>query len=525
MNKYIFYYDESYTCRNVNYKNESINIEINENDAEFYIGCFIGSNQWEEILPAVSQLEKEYKKNQGMNDAKELKSTDLLKRKSLKYGISSLKENTISFYSKLFEILNNKVKIHINVLNKYEQIIINFFPDSIWFEERNYSWQLFIYSFTKFLTNHRNEYDITKILFSNDCNEDKIKKLICIFKEHLNRIKNLNKKTNEIEIINMFLKVLSEKDFCLKDIKKIAWNYDMISTAFKNYIDSTNIEINKITIDNEQNTKEALEKFFGNNTVFEEDSKDNILIRICDWVAGFIGRLILNYSLQIKNNPNEFSEQLSLLENKCFCFCESSKKMILQIYDLFLNQQNEYWATTTSIYSDYTILFYTFIRYCQYCLEEKKNMNPNDFNNFLNYEYDCRYNNSIKHLRDNYEEEILLSYLNDYPNYNSNDYSDIEIQCYIQEYHNSNGALSFRFIDKNNNKKIVFWTSPYDYDSVKFKYKLLKIASDIKNMHENEFYKKEGKNYIIIQGILLEETSKEIIIAAYLSELFYVKTN
>ena len=386
MREYDFYYDESYQCRAITYKNHT-NIEINNSDAEFYIGCFIGSTDWESLIPRLISLESRYKEEQGINDDVEIKSHHLLKPQNLKYGIASLPDHTILFYSNLFRILDNNVKIHINVLNKYEEIVKEIFPSSDWFDRNCYLYKPFIYSMTKFLSHHQNKYDILSIFYSYKNNKWKIKQLIAIFEKHRNSIKNLEKKQEEINIMQLFIKIMSNNTFYLRSIKhNLRWDYDKIATIFANYCASIPLLIRNISIDREENTLRSMKKFFPKAVGLE--SSEHIQIRVCDWVVGFIGRLMLSYYNQLRsNNIYEFTNQLSMLKPECFILRLNQKEIILQMYKLFLEQQESYWSTTTSIYSDYTMVLYTMIRYCQDCIVHNINMNNIDFNESLITEY------------------------------------------------------------------------------------------------------------------------------------------
>lgn len=111
-------------------------------------------------------------------------------------------------------------------------------------------------------------------------------------------------------------------------------------------------------------------------------------------------------------------------------------------------------------------------------------------------------------------------YLSDYPNQIPEQDDDYSVSCYIEEY-NKNGKLCARLRDKHTNKKIVFWTSPHDELAYEQKNDLLSFLSETKKMNNPEFYKKDGKAWIMIQAILLSETKDIIELASYCSELFY----
>lgn len=382
--EYAFYYDETYHDKKLTFK-ENSNIEKEKNDSEFFLGCFLGSNQWGNIKNEVLKLEKDYKQKEGINEGEELKSNNLIKPKYLVNGISSLPEKNVKFYSELFKILDKRVDIHLIFLNKYEEIIMKAIPNDKWFYSKGINYKEFVYSLTKFVSHHKDKYDFLSILYSNNKNKIKNDNFIKIFKAHKEQIENIDKKQDEVRLMNIFVDVFSIKTFYLKKIpKKIKWNYDKVSLSFKNYCFSENIDFGKIIIDNEENTLKSM-KQYKIPFVYCVDSKGEIAVRICDWIVGFIGKIVFSYSRQIKDLKDiEFTERLSLLAKEDFVFREDQKKLITQIYKLFLVQQDNYWATTTSNYFDYTMLFYTFIRYCEL---GKEKLNPIDFNAELHKEF------------------------------------------------------------------------------------------------------------------------------------------
>ena len=84
----IFYFDEAYHDKAITYKNDSINL-VKNNVEEFYVGCYIGSDEWETIDKAVLELEQKHKRLLGATDAA-LKSTAMLRKPKLQYGLASL---------------------------------------------------------------------------------------------------------------------------------------------------------------------------------------------------------------------------------------------------------------------------------------------------------------------------------------------------------------------------------------------------------------------------------------------------
>lgn len=141
-------------------------------------------------------------------------------------------------------------------------------------------------------------------------------------------------------------------------------------------------------------------------------------------------------------------------------------------------------------------------------------MNPN-FNDHDLLDHDLRTDDSIISL--------YTAYLKDYPNELPDITDEYSVHCYIEEYE-ENGKSCARFRDKETNREIVFWTSPRDTAAIEQENDLLEFLSQTKKMNNREFYKKDGTDCILIQAILLSESSDTIEVASYFVELFYAHT-
>lgn len=380
----IFYFDEAYHDKAITYKNDSINLEKN-NVEEFYVGCYVGSDEWETIDKVVLELEQKHKRLLGAKDA-ELKSTALLKMSQLQYGLASLSKKTLDFYKELFEILSGKVKIHLSILNKYEFLLKECLPNVEWFHEHGVIYQTFVYSFTKFMILHP-DYDFPSIMFSKRNDKWKIKSILSILQEHIIKIKDIQKKESELLSVNSMIQVFSHPEFYLHSIpEKLHWGYDFSPKLFHAYCEELGIMPDCIYVDDEENTVKALKKEFPVD-VTGINSKDSAEIRVCDWMAGFISRMLLCYDRDYKNDKeNDLTENIHFLAEQYFRNDDEFKSFMSLLYDLFIKQQESYWATSGSIYNDQSACFYTFLRYYDDCREYEITPNPSDFNLMLSEE-------------------------------------------------------------------------------------------------------------------------------------------
>ena len=288
---YVFYFDETFHTKKITYKDNKLNIE---NDVDFYVGCYIGSYNWNQIENELIALEKEYKHKMGIPDNQELKSTSLINKNKLSYGVCSLKKTTIDFYNRLFEILNNNIKIHFDVLSKYEFLICEILPEPSWWEQNNLNIKTFLYSFTKFIILHP-QYKICDVLLSEQDNRQKKKKLINIFNEHLIKIDGILKKQQECKAVEAMLQIFQTTSIYFKTFDKLQWNYYMSPTLFNGYLEDAKLKLKHLYVDEEYNTVSAAQSLFGEKAT-PLNSKESIQIRVCDWIACLISRLLLSYS-------------------------------------------------------------------------------------------------------------------------------------------------------------------------------------------------------------------------------------
>ena len=381
----IFYFDEAYHDKAITYKNDTINLEKN-NVEEFYVGCYIGSDEWEDIGRAVLELEQKYKKTLGTNSDAELKSTALLKMSQLQHGLASLSKKSLDFYKELFAILSGKVRIHFSILNKYEYLIKECMPSREWFSSHGAIYPSFVYSFTKFMILHP-VYDFPSILFSKRNAKWKVKAITDVFLEHAKKIKGIDKKKTELNAVNSMIQIIKHPDFYLHNIpEKLHWSYEFSPQLFHLYCDETGIKPDCIYVDNEENTVKALKKEF-DFEVTGVDSKQRVEIRICDWIAGFFSRMLLSYDKDYKNDKeNDLTENIHYLDEQFFRDDDAFSDFMKVLYDLFIIQQEAYWATGGTVYSDQTVCFYTFLRYYDYCRVNDKAPNASDFNSMLTEE-------------------------------------------------------------------------------------------------------------------------------------------
>lgn len=398
MDLYDFYFDETFHTRKITYINKKLNID---DDVNFYVGCCIGSSEWDNIQEDLLLLEKKYKHKLNIREDQELKSTSLINCNKLQYGVCSLRKEVVDFYTELFTILNNHVKIHFSILNKYEFLLKNIFPDDVWLRKHGIDCKGFFYTLTKLIILHP-ELHIIDILLGKGRDRNKRRALVTKLKKRMSKIENINKKREEVQAIQSLINIFQTTLIPFTAINKLEWNYVVSLIPFKAFLQEKQIPMRHLYIDKEEKTLDAAEILFGNNASML-DSKKSIQIRVCDWIACFISRIMLSYSRGYINANTCFdlSETVCLLDKRCFQFSERTKSLTLEMIELFLRQQEGHWSTVSGMYSDGVLNFYAFLRYCYVCFQENIKPTPEEFNNCLAIEankiiHDDRYAAKIK---------------------------------------------------------------------------------------------------------------------------------
>ena len=290
MEHYNFYFDETYHTRKITYRNGKLNLD---NDKDFYVGCYIGAKDWEPLQNQLLSFETRQKQKLGISPDKELKSTSLINSNKITYGLHSLNSYAIDFYTELFEILKGNIKIHLYIMNKYEFLFHNIFPNPKFFRDRGVIYKNFMYCLTKFVVLHP-QYKICDVLLSPQKDRQKRRQIITILKKHLRKIENIQKKQKEKETISLLVNIFHAIPFHFRCAETIDWDYRASPALFEEFLFEQNIGLKNLYIDNEAKTVEAARAQF-EDSVFAVQSEDNIQIRVCDWIACLISRIVLSH--------------------------------------------------------------------------------------------------------------------------------------------------------------------------------------------------------------------------------------
>lgn len=139
--------------------------------------------------------------------------------------------------------------------------------------------------------------------------------------------------------------------------------------------DDLHINSNRVNIfiDNEINTIKAANATHRFKSVEELDSANNICIRLSDWLAGFVGRLLFSIEhdsaalepneTELKNTaPAEFAK-LRLLSDHWFDLSRDQFECYRRAHNVFIGKQMHYWTLMTCVSIDGVSKFSNMLKY------------------------------------------------------------------------------------------------------------------------------------------------------------------
>ncbi|MBS4211611.1 hypothetical protein [Neobacillus rhizophilus] len=370
---YNFFFDESSHDRKVTNTQKGINIYMEGNN-DLFLGVFWGID---------SRFEKEYenkylefetygKKLLGLAEELELKGTNI-KKSNFKYGFSSFNKNALDIYSRMFDLIDNNVILHINLFSKTEFLITHYFKQIILPQYMNISYPPLIYSIIKFLFNYRNTELLQKMFSENiESTEEFLYELIEMLKEVIKKIKHVPRKKIELPVLKNLLSILEESVVIPSPQNKYNWDYQPLFDGFKFLTEEFSIKSNRInlTLDKE-GTGKILEtaKKQGFKKVINGDSELVAGIRLSDFLSNFFNRL--SYALyeslkeQKFNDSNSFDyETKHVLDSNWFVF-KTEKPFLLykKLYNILAERKNIYWTGFSGVFFDYQLILFSLINY------------------------------------------------------------------------------------------------------------------------------------------------------------------
>jgi len=411
--EYKFFYDEAFHTRKITVKSNVINI-YKDDTSDIYVGAFIGFNKDYELTmkESMHNFESKYKGIYGLSNNQELKGTTIHK-KNFRFGIASLNNHSLSFYSDYFSLLNQKTHIQVSLLSKTGLLVSQVFSKIQ--TDVNISKPAFIYSLSKILNNYRLN-DLYIKLFDSAEDLDIVEflnHLITYLKTLIEKGSIANRKMLEVQNFKEILYILETSTIPLVTEEKYSWNYDDVFRGFNSYLRDEHISPStvELKLDNESKTAESAGRIGSFYSIEECKSHTEMGVRIADILSNFIGRIVWSLTQDLYEpklgsisdiNGYDF-ENRKLLSSGWFNLTEEKFKLYKQLLNVLINQRQNYWTFCNDEYFDYTALFVSLILYIGghdsfedfTCLPSGKH--SEQFNNF-----------STQVIRDRFE--LLFSY-------------------------------------------------------------------------------------------------------------------
>ena len=366
---YYFYFDESNRNGNIRFKNGLPNFwhksEGIQRETNYYVGCYLGwsANNRESALTEYQELEKQSKTLlfPGTDtELGELKSQKI--RANYKYGLKTFTSKYIKFYTSLF-----------NYLLETDAPFETLMSDGLEFTfKKPHSQKIirgFRYSITKFLQNYADNEVMSCLEDFLSTNDAAKFKTATISKLHsvIEWGRGVERKSEEVAVLAVVLEMLEECTISIKNYP-IKFNYMIDALGFKATLLERNIPSNCaiIQIDNEKDTKKAIESEFKNVT--EVDSKNCTGVRICDIVAGFVCNMLKAITRAL--NPNESAlddekanAQLCILSKDWFDITEEQFALYKTIGNYLAADELPYYTVTTGKYADDVAMLFSLLHY------------------------------------------------------------------------------------------------------------------------------------------------------------------
>ena len=412
MDKYIFFYDESFLDSKITQKKETeLNFEAKDL-SEIFCSVTIGIKEkcLKNFEVDYLNFENEIKKIHNIKHSDtEIKGT-LFSKKYFNNGVASFNKNMTEIYSKLFDIIEkNHIKVHINLLNKTEIMLSDIFKiDKL---DNRILYQLF-----KFISNYKGK-KIVPILFKDNLSAEDF---IDQFQEFLNNIYQeiIYSKKKEMEIgtiEELFNYINNEKILGFKN--EYNWKFSKpFELIFDYIINRLKLSNDKIDIYVDGNGSERdlsynSAKNFKIGTVKSLNSKKSMGIRCADLLSNLIGRLTKNIVEKLtidwdEKESRKYIKEKRLLNDEWFSLDEKKLELCKNIFNFFSSKNTH---IDSGIFFDSRVFLKSYFSYVgfhsMFCKNNKlKNqyMNNEEYNTFLLVSLETEYyNNFISYLGNN----------------------------------------------------------------------------------------------------------------------------
>ena len=370
--EYKFYYDESEHSRKINYKTITA-----ENYYDNFIAVIVG---WKSSLESVQEtnykaFEEKYKDRASHG---ELKSTTI-KQEQLRYGFASLNKQNIQLLNDFFDLFSEDVYIFFSVLSKMEYIVGQIFEEY----ENSLLGDMdkMKYSIIKAILKYRPEAVLNSIYNKPYELVDELRKFF---------LKKIEQDKQNVELKKLEIEAFEEIVVCLDEVqplKRIDWDYEIAFHGYQLFLSENHIKDYTLVLDKEgeqQNTLKAAKKE-GIKNVVEENSKDQIGIRMADMLSGILSKMMKSLSEALLPGEKEGRPEKKMLDQKWFSANTAQISLYKKLYHIITELNNTWYKSFAGIYADDLVFFMALLEYMS-CYFDAKNaqleMQAEYFNTF-----------------------------------------------------------------------------------------------------------------------------------------------
>ena len=335
-----------------------------------YVSCaiYVNRDKYNSMESQFLSLETEYLKR-TQNPKMELKS-DRIFKKRFEFGVKTLRQKDVSFYSDLFKILiENECDILTYSISKMSVAINVKLLD--WFyilDEKKLVRNIFSlkYVITKYMNNEASEDSISILL---DANSSAIT-LLNVIQRELKKIVKENKKNERMalqtssysEIIDLIIKYKHFADYQVGDVvfdwEQVAGAIDLWQTERKHF------EIDKgkdVDVYLDQGIPPRVFSLLDFRNIFSDcDSSKYPGIRIADLLVGFYGNFVKSIAASNVHNHKDMHET-KFMNSSWFDLDESRFALLKYAETIYLGDGTFPFIFDT--FFDDQILFFSFVRY------------------------------------------------------------------------------------------------------------------------------------------------------------------
>lgn len=366
--RYMFFFDESENSHTISFHSDGTMNITDESVGDAFIGVFCGmlENEINAFCERFSRVESEIREIYNLPDSVELKS-ELFKRKQFKFGASSFDRNARRAMSLLFhELRDSGAMIVITYVSKMEAMVRQMFAGM---ELPEYAVDdLFYANMTRFFRYYFSQDDLREIYCRGMRDpEDLRAHLISLFSHIIDSRREDNDMDMAAIVCAQNMNVLRGCRFEPDVRPKYAFPYEKSFQWFTSHLRSRGIRPSKTRLIIDGIDGQYPEESLGILRAEYVDSKEEIVIRVCDMVAGFVSKMTWSlYRDMFAWKPgdefmNATEDELQQLDERWFDLDEETFALYKDVDDVINKNGTD--TVMSWAYADPPIAMHTLVSY------------------------------------------------------------------------------------------------------------------------------------------------------------------